>query len=412
MDQHNLDRTRIVMIDKHGISLTSDFRLNWSDTNLPEEHFSIDPRADFPWKILLKTYDRNRQHLIVEVVDYYPPNSDLFGGQQLRQVIKTLEFETLDWHYFASFLSSYKKAALIPYISDSSDVYIPDQNERNYRYKLKVNFKDVRFTQGAINFWSDLPALNEPVELQVDNMHIIPEFEFIKSYFSNALGRKSFDVLVDLSLKDKRIENIRCHSKQIAAIDEKMISTLKSARVLGLKKAPKVVVVDKHLFNADEIFDQYYDEPDANLFHQKPEDILKSLTTMGVVRNRKQLEYLAGRKQLSDQRILISLAPHFGFLFIASGHQKNHFIWELINSHATYVWSFPGSTKLLGNQLKKIEQIIGIIREQGREKYKSSYRTNLTDLTYQFNTVLHRHADRGVVDPFPGWKYRLEELLQ
>ncbi len=405
------DRHRIILIDTRGIALTPGMHLAWSDTNLPPSAFTVHPRAAFPWKVLLKSYDRDRQHLVVLVTDYYPADAEAFAAQQLKQPVKSLEFELLDWYYLAGFLAAFKKAALQPFISDSQEVYLPDQNERRYRYQLRVPFRDMRFIAGAVCFTAGLPALSEPVEIEVANPHIVPEFEFIRSYFANALGTRKLEVRVDLTLCGDRIQHLSGHSKQIEEIDDKMVSTLKNSRVLGLSKPPKVVVVDKHLFNADEIFDQYYDEPDPNLFHQNAHDIIRDLTAQGVVRNRKQLEYLAGRKQRSDQKILMTLAPHFGFMFITSGQQENHFIWELINSHATYVWSFPG-TKSFESPLKKVEQIIGMIREQGREQYKSYYQTDLAALPYRFNTVVHRHAGSGITDPFPGWKHRLEELIQ
>ncbi|MBK8505850.1 MAG: hypothetical protein IPL46_28850 [Saprospiraceae bacterium] len=409
---HNQERTRIIIVSSVGVSLTPGFVLEWTDTNLPAEHFTIHSGIEYSWKIKLKSYERDQQHLVVGVLDYFPMDTHLFNTQQLKQGVRSIEFEKLNWYYFAGFVSAYKKSALLPYIIDSEEVYIPGQKVQHYQYQLKVSFNSVKFVLGGVEFWTDLPALGEPVELRIDNTHILPEFEFIKGYFSKALGKKTLDVLVKLTINEDRIRKLICTSKQIDLINEKMVGTLRNTRILGLRKAPKVIAIDKHLFNSDEIFNEYYDEPDANLFHQNALDIIQSLTDLGVVRNRKQLEYLAGRKQLSNQRILITLAPHFGFLFVVAGDQKNHFIWELINSHATYVWTFDNDSGSLEQQLKKVEEIVGIVRDQGREKYKNYYQSNLVDLPYYFNSVVHRHADRGIVDPFPNWKHRLEEALQ
>ena len=406
------DRTRIIIISATGLSLTPDCKLLWADTNLPWEYFTIHPGMEYFWKIDLKSYDRSQQHLVVEVIDYFPSDSHLFNTQQLKQSVKSFEFAKLNWYYFAGFLSSYKKTALLPHIVDHAEVYVAGQKEQSFKYELRTSFNDVKFVLGGVVFWSDLPALSEPVELRIDNEHILPEFEFIKSYFAKVVGKKSIEVLVKLTTRGDRIHRLVCTSKQIDLINEKIVGTLKNTRILGLRKPPKVIAIDKSLFNSDEIFNEYYDEPDANLFHQSAFDVIKSLTDLGIVRNRKQLEYLAGRKQLSNQRILITLAPHLGFLFVVAGHQKNHFIWELINSHATYVWTFEDTNSSLERQLQKVEEIVGIVREQGRQKYKSYYQSNLVDLPYYFSSVVHRHADRGIIDPFPNWKHRLEEVLQ
>ena len=409
---NNQDRTRIIIISATGLSLTPDCKLSWADTNLPEQHFTIHPGMEYSWKIELKSYDRDQQLLVIGVIDYFHVDTDLFYTQQLKQSVKSIEFEKLNWYYFAAFVSAYKKSALLPYIIDSTEVYVPGQKVQNFQYQFKVSFNEIKFVLGCVVFWTDLPALSDPVELRINNSHILPEFEFIKSYFSKALGKKTLDILVKLTTQGERIHKLECSSRQIDLINEEMVGTLRNTRILGLRKAPKVIAVDKHLFNANDIFNEYYDEPDANLFHQNALDIIQSLTDLGVVRNRKQLEYLAGRKQQANQRILITLAPHLGFLFVVAGDQKNHFIWELINSHATYVWTFEDTSSTVEQQLKKVEEIVGIVREQGREKYKSYYQSNLVDLTYYFNAVVHRHADRGIVDPFPNWKHRLEEVLQ
>ena len=57
-------------------------------------------------------------------------------------------------------------------------------------------------------------------------------------------------------------------------------------------------------------------------------------------RNVKQLVYLSGKKHERTQKIRFTLNPLFGFIFFISGKNKNHICWELLNSHATYIWSF------------------------------------------------------------------------
>lgn len=385
--------------------------MDWTASNLPAADFSIHPAQEFFWKVDLISFDKEHQHLTLKVIDYYPSNIDSFKTQKLKSEIKSIEFARLDWYYLAGFLSTYKKLKLLPFIEDSVEIYVPERSKKNFHYEIKVAFKEIKFEPGKITFWTELPALSEPVEVQIFNPHVLPEFEFIKGYFANALGKKSITVFIDLQMTGNRVGYLSANSVEIDAIDENLVGTLKNTRVLGLQKSPKVVVVDKHLFTADELFDQYYDEPDSNLFHQIPIDILRNLSSLGVVRNCKQLEYLAGRKQLNDQKIMVTLAPNFGFLFITSSGHKNHFIWELINSHATYIWSFDEHLDSTGRQMKIVEEIIGMIREQGRDRYKSYYQSHLTDLVYAFNVVIHRHADLSVVDPFPGWKHRLEEIL-
>lgn len=411
MERKTRDRSRIIYVSSQGIELAPGILLPWSASNLPFRSFNFHPSGKSPWLVSIKSFEVNDKILVLEVDDFYPVDCQSFSDQKIKSQIDRLQFEKLDWYYLSSFLSSFKKSDLMPFILDHPDTYVADRQIREYRYQYEVKPKDLRFVLGGAVTWIELPALSEPMEIRIGNPHILPQFELIKSYFFKSARQRRILLDIELVLQGQQILRLDARSDAIESIDENMVSSLKIDRVLGLQKAPKIVVIDKHLFSADEIFDQYYDEPDANLFAENPLDILKQLTDQGIVRNRKQLEYLAGRKHLMDQKIFLTLAPHFGFLFITTSQSKNHFIWELINSHATYVWSFRKSTEKLETQIKTVEHIIAMIREQGRDHYKSHYQLNLVNVPYEFNVVIHRHADKGVVDPFPGWKYRLEELL-
>ncbi|MCB0688930.1 MAG: hypothetical protein KDC53_20470 [Saprospiraceae bacterium] len=404
-------RTRLIRISSTGVELVPGYLVRWTTTNLPAEDFTIHASHSFIWRVHLGAFDRETGHLELDVVDYYPLDTTEFDLQTMKHTIRSLDFGKLDWYYLGGFLSSYKKIRLLPFINDNDHVYIPDNKQSEFNYRLNVPVKDMEFIHGAISCWTELPALPNPVEIKVVNEHIIPQFTFIKSYFTKALGKKSVSIQINLKMVDDRILSLHAKSKDIECINESMVGTLRHTRILEIQKSPKVIIVDKHLFNADEVFDQYYDEPDANLFQQNVQDIIDDLQQLGLVRNRKQLEYLAGRKQLSGERILITLAPNLGFLFINTTTDKNHFIWELVNSHATFVWSFDRWKGDMTAQIKSVEHMIGLIREQGREHYKSYYQSQITDLPYTFTRIVHRHADRSIIDPFPGWKHRLEEAL-
>ncbi|MGY6561707.1 MAG: hypothetical protein ACXITV_06340 [Luteibaculaceae bacterium] len=103
--------------------------------------------------------------------------------------------------------------------------------------------------------------------------------------------------------------------------------------------------------------------------------------------------------------------PHFGFLFFVEGERNNHFIWELLNSNATYIWSFEKYDGTLAQQLKKIEEIIGRIRTLGREKYKGAYRNFQEDGDLVFRSIAHENINSDFVDDFPRWRSRLEQHL-
>ncbi|MEY3249546.1 MAG: hypothetical protein RL742_1589, partial [Bacteroidota bacterium] len=128
-------------------------------------------------------------------------------------------------------------------------------------------------------------------------------------------------------------------------------------------------------------------------------------------RNRQQLIYLSGAKQSKNEKIRFTLAPNFGFLFLVEGEQYNHFVWELLNSHATYIWSIGKTRQDLKLQYQRIEQAINTIRNSSRSAYKNAYRQQQTDQDLAFNYLQHQHAESALVDGFPKWKHQLNALL-
>ena len=120
--------------------------------------------------------------------------------------------------------------------------------------------------------------------------------------------------------------------------------------------------------------------------------------------------YLSGKKQSENYPIRYTLHPHFGFLFLVEGIENNHFIWELLNSNATYIWTFERHSDI-ELQFKRIENIINVIRACGREKYKSAYINGGQDNDLVFRVIKHEHIGSDIIDEFPKWKDRLNEQL-
>ena len=84
----------------------------------------------------------------------------------------------------------------------------------------------------------------------------------------------------------------------------------------------------------------------------------------------------------------------------------HHFIWELLDSHATYIWSMPHTPFREASQ--NIENEISSINQIGRSQYKAHFQ-NRPDLF--FNTVIHKKANSSYEDYFPRWRHIVESLL-
>jgi len=101
----------------------------------------------------------------------------------------------------------------------------------------------------------------------------------------------------------------------------------------------------------------------------------------------RQLAYLAGTKQSQNHKLRYTLNPNFGFLFLIEGAKNKHFVWELLNSHATYIWSIDKSVKEIKLQFKRVESIINMIRTSGRGNYKRAFRNNHQDNDLVFRVI-------------------------
>ncbi len=143
----------------------------------------------------------------------------------------------------------------------------------------------------------------------------------------------------------------------------------------------------------------------GNTLKISEQSLLKDILELKGIRNRKQLEYLAGKLHSKDEPIRFTLNPNFGFLFWVKGEKMHHFIWELLNSHATYMWSIDkdrfGKKKLL----EKIDEIINFIRNNGRTQYLN----NSEGDDFIFSRIIHDGS--ALKDSFPKWRVRVNEKI-
>jgi hypothetical protein len=195
-------------------------------------------------------------------------------------------------------------------------------------------------------------------------------------------------------------------------ITPNIIESVKYDRTLALTRPPKTTNPDKSLYSTEDIFNLIDpDNKEGNVFNQSEPDIIKSLTQNDQVRNRKQLEYLSVTKQTTKSKIHYTLNPLFGFLFLTEGKERYHFVWELLQTHATYIWSIEKEEKEVVTLYPKIEEILNIIRLIGREEYKKTYSNRNMGFNFSFKAIEHQDISINLDDGFSKWKIRLDELL-
>jgi hypothetical protein len=246
------------------------------------------------------------------------------------------------------------------------------------------------------------------VEVQILNSNIIPEFEFVKTYFAKHFNSRTFEVLMVVTKDGNKTKRIVATSRQIEQIKDVAIETMKYVRMEKLKHPPKYIKeIDKSLFTPEDIFDPF-DKNMLGTYQMTQQELFEYIMTWEDIRNKKQLEYLSGHLHHVKEKIRFTLTPKFGFLFVVHGDRMIHYIWEMLNTNATYIWSFDIGVWSTQKQLEKMEEVISFIRNHGRDSYLRNVSPQEEIL---FRRILHQGAGSQLVDYFPRWRHAVNEAI-
>lgn len=440
----------IIQIDNEKVVLTPTLTIPLSSTNFPFKYCTLSSHKPIFWKIALLEYNSENYCWRAEVIDYDATDTERLKRQKSTRLVQQIMFEKFDWNKLEPLLAGYQKAKMqgalqqideSDFNSHANDAWdefhhenalngfggtvksddFQTENETSiaaslpkthfYNLEFNVSFSDATFCLGYVEFQKYQRVVDSELCFKIPNDTLLPEFDLVKSWFTRKLKSKRFQVKARIMTENGCVKNVWAQSPQIAAIDEEFIQGIKFQRTLNITRPPSVSRPDKSLFTAEELFTTIQAEEGGNVFRQDELDVLAILSAQSGVRNRKQLEYLAGLKQSDQHTIRFTLNPDFGFIFFIEGHTQNHFVWELLNSHATYIWSIEKYEEETELQFKRIEASINSIRSYGREKYKQAYRNNHHDTQLVFSVIDHARSNSAFVDGFVSWRHKLNERL-
>lgn len=420
----------IVKIDNNRVFFNSDLSISFEETNLPfNEYLKFKPKIY--WRVKLLEFSTLNNELKVEVLDYNNKDIERFENQKAKNSPPKLIFKLpFDWNsiYEISYLNQKNKLVEFGFIIDQplksnyktqnrtinnfdhkNTSIKSNQKEQKKTFSVKVPFNNTVFKLGRIAFNGRLSGINEELFFDVENEHIIEKFEFIKSWFVRKLKINSWKVDITIIFIGNEIINIKAISADVSKITPELIEGIKYDRTVNLLNNTSIEDSIQGLFSVNEIFSQNNLEKKAkNLFEQSERDILKILLSKKG-RNRKQLEYLSEEKQSLEYSLKFTLNPHFGFLFTVESKENNHFVWELLETHATYIWSINKSVYEIEKQLKQVEKEISIITKFGREKYRKSFQK---DQEFTFEHINHDGIVLNQETHFVQWKNKLEKYLE
>lgn len=288
-----------------------------------------------------------------------------------------------------------KQATLFDETIEESTIH---KNSRKIELKIKVLIDELDFRYGSVVFKYAIPEIPEPIEFEIENLQIRPEFEVLKPYFAKALNTKfvSFDIYAEF--ENGELVSQLTSSTDLQKINQEVIEGVRFKFItnyfLGLK--PKA---NNNLMTIDDLLKKDNSEPGL---YNDGQTLLYDMLSHKNFRHSKQLRYLADRHERTILKIRFVLSP-FSFVFLLSGENQFHIVLETLDTEeATYLWHIQKDKTQLRSQLKTIDEHLSIIRNNGRQTFLDTKPEN-------FSRILHDYSDS--IKGFVIWKDLLEEKI-
>lgn len=388
--------------------LTNDKAFTFEQLGLPE----IVKECKDPayWIIKILSYNKDEHKIFCEITSYQIGETTFERNQNLLaselNELKTITFRSIDTIGLLKTLSNKVKSNLsIPTFPSTQQqteaAMLP--NKLIIRETFFVPLKNIYFKLGGVSFEKKFREYKEIVEITIPNYDIREEFDAVKNYFANVLKTKKIEVSVKIEIIDGIVTEIEAKSPEIEKIDKQLIDNVKFEFVRSTTKKKIKVEIDKSLFTMDEYFDTFADEKfKSNTFYKNDKELLEDLLTISDTKHYKNLRFLSSKHSYDIMKLRFVHKP-FSFIFLIQGERNYHIIWETLDTEeATYVWHITKDISILKMTLRKIEDIINIIKVEGKTAY-----INSTDDA--FRRIYHDYSN--LVDGFVKWKGELENIL-
>jgi len=268
---------------------------------------------------------------------------------------------------------------------------------------FNVPINNLRFRFGGVSFDHVFKKYPDKIEITIENYELREEFDAVKNYFSNVLKTKNIQVIAHIEIQNDAITLMRAQSAEINRIDKKMIDNVRFEFVRDATKKKLKAEIDKTLFTMDEYFESLTDKHlQANSFYNSENELFEDLISITSTKHYKNLRFLSSQHAFHIMKLRFILKP-FSFLFLLEGERHFHIVWETIDTkEATYIWHTDKDLNILKMTLRKVEDIINVIKVQGKIAYINANDDN-------FQRIKHDYSD--LIDGFVKWKGELENYL-
>lgn len=391
--------------------LTADRPLTFEQLGLPDVARTFKEPAF--WTIKVLNHRENEKKIFCEITSYHVGETE-FGSIQKSLADKLNDLQIITF-------KSIDTTGLLKTLAGNSGVvrpikfvpvdrtpiqpteFVRQPNKVTIKETFYVPLKNVRFKLGGVSFDKKFKEHRKTLELTITNYDIREEFDAVKNYFANVLKTKKIEVTVNIEITDNEVTSIEAKSPEIEKIDKQLIDNVKFEFVKFTTKKKINVDIGKTLFTMDEYFDTFADDNfKSNTFYNNDKELFEDLLSISNTKHYKHLRFLSSKHSHDIMKLRFVHKP-FSFIFLIQGDRNYHIVWETLDTEeATYVWHITKDINVLKMTLRKIEDIINVIKVQGKTAYISSTED-------PFRRIYHDYSD--LVDGFVKWKGELESIL-
>jgi hypothetical protein len=276
--------------------------------------------------------------------------------------------------------------------SDESEAISGKINER-----IEVPIETLEFKFGSIAFKYRCEVFNdEEIDFEIENLNIRPEFSVLKPYFIKFMKKDSVNIHIQATVQHNRLIFKSAASIDLDRINREVIDSVKF-RFLNKGIIKGVPSGKTNLLDAQQL-----QGGEAQPLYDSDEDLLENILSLKDYKHHRHLRYLSKIHESSILKLRFVLEP-FSFVFLVSGIQQYHVVWETLDTEeATYIWHIEKAVHELTLKVREIDRLLGEIRINGRQAYLDTNADN-------FSRIVHDYSD----DPkgFILWKDLLEEKL-
>lgn len=361
------------------------------------------------WVVRLLRLQEETGSLSVEVLSYHLgktafPDHQLLLQQNLKAV-ENIQFRSINTAQLVKTMG--KQIQELKELEEEEKqkppASVPKLPVYHYQEEFSIPLREVHFKLGGVYFYRKMEVINQTIEVSITNYEIREEYDAVKNYFANVLKSKVIQVSLRLEYNDRELLLVQADSPEIKRINKALIDNVRFEFVNQTLKKKVKADIDKSLFTMDEYFGAYGDEKfQSNTFYQQESELLDDLLSVSETMHYRQLRYLSGIHAHHVMKLRFVHKP-FSFLFLIEGERNYHIVWETLNTReATYVWHVEKDLQLLQLHLRKIEDILNVIKVQGKTTYMQQREESV-------QRIYHDYSD--LVDGFVKWKSQLEHYL-